>query len=145
MKASLFDAIPWVTVRDRLSDLPNPQSREARAIPNQVFQPRARTYVGHTGSPFDEPAKTLKAGDHGVPGGENMIAFPTGEVRYFSVREAAWMQTFPDEFVFNSSWTENMRQLGNAVPVEFGRIIAEEIKQKLVSRRRRKDNGGDAH
>jgi hypothetical protein len=30
--------------------------------------------VGHTGSPLDEPAKTLKAGVHGVPGGENMLA-----------------------------------------------------------------------
>lgn len=145
MKASLFDSKPWVTVRDRLSNLPDPRSREACAIPNHSFQPGARAYVGHTGSPFDEPAKTLKAGDHGVPGGENMIAFPTGELRYFSVREAARIQTFPDEFVFNSSWTENMRQLGNAVPVELGQIIAREIKQKLVSRRRRKENGGDVH
>jgi DNA (cytosine-5)-methyltransferase 1 len=131
VKTCLFDSLPWVTVRDRIRDLPDPRSREAREIPNHVFQAGARTYVGHTGSPIDEPAKTLKAGDHGVPGGENMIAFPNGEVRYFSVREAARMQTFPNEFVFDSSWSENMRQLGNAVPVELGRIIAEDIKRKL--------------
>lgn len=145
MSASLFDSKPWVTVRDRLRGLPNPQSDDARQIPNHVFQPGARSYVGHTGSPVDEPAKTLKAGDHGVPGGENMITFPTGEVRYFSVREAARVQTFPDKFIFTSSWSENMRQLGNAVPVELGRIIAAEIKQKLVARRRDGENATDAH
>ena len=81
---------------------------------------------------MDEPAKTLKAGDHGVPGGENMIAFPNGKVRYFTVRESARIQTFPDSFVFGSSWTENMRQLGNAVPVQMAKVIADDIRRKLA-------------
>ena len=135
-EASLFPMQPWITVRDRIHDLPDPRSSEAREIPNHVFQSGARSYTGHTGSPLDEPAKTLKAGDHGVPGGENMIAFPNGEVRYFTVREAARMQTFPEGFVFESSWSENMRQLGNAVPVELGRIIASDIRRRLASQHR---------
>ena len=121
---------PWVTIRDRIADLPDPEA--ANGVMNHVFQAGARRYVGHTGSPIDEPAKTLKAGDHGVPGGENMIAFNDGRVRYFTVREAARIQTFPDEYRFVSSWSENMRQLGNAVPVELGRIIASEIGRKLA-------------
>ena len=57
---------------------------------------QARKYLaGHTGSALDEPAKTLKAGDHGVPGGENMLMLPDGTVRYFTVRESARLQTFP--------------------------------------------------
>ena len=88
-------------------------------------------YAGHTGSPLDEPAKTLKAGDHGVPGGENMIAFPDGRLRYFTVREAARIQTFPDDYVFGSSWSENMRQLGNAVPVSLGRVVASAMRRGL--------------
>jgi DNA (cytosine-5)-methyltransferase 1 len=135
-KAPLFPRHPWLTVRDRIADLPDPESASARAIPNHVFQPGARSYVGHTGSPLDEPAKTIKAGDHGVPGGENMIAYPDGRVRYFTVREAARIQTFPDDFVFASSWTENMRQLGNAVPVELGRVMADDIKRALACSRR---------
>lgn len=132
----LFAKQPWLTVRDALRGLPCPESPEAAAVPNHFFQPGAKAYAGHTGSPLDQPAKTLKAGDHGVPGGENMIAFPDGRVRYFTVREAALIQTFPRDFVFGSSWSENMRQIGNAVPVELGRIIANAIRTRLIDRRR---------
>lgn len=122
---------PWMTVRDAISDLPNPQGRHNNGILNHQFIPGARTYIGHTGSPLDEPAKTLKAGDHGVPGGENMIAFPDGGVRYFTVRESARLQTFPDDYMFTGSWGEIMRQLGNAVPVALGRILASSIRSSL--------------
>lgn len=43
-----------------------------------------------------------------------MIAYPDGKVRYLSVRESARVQTFPDDYAFLGSWTEAMRQLGNA-------------------------------
>lgn len=134
--APLFQKQPWVTVRDSIADLPDPACSSNHAFANHVFQAGAKAYVGHTGSPIDEPAKTIKAGDHGVPGGENMIAYPDGTVRYFTVREAARIQTFPDEFTFATSWTENMRQLGNAVPVELGRVIASDIRRALVNAQR---------
>ena len=131
-EAKMFEStLPWNTVRDAVSDLPDPQSAQSRSISNHVFQPGAKTYVGHTGSPLDEPAKTLKAGDHGVPGGENMVLFPDGRVRYFTVRESARLQTFPDDYVFGSSWTENMRQIGNAVPVRLGQVVAKNIIREL--------------
>ena len=77
---------PWVTVRDAIGDLPHP-GKAAGPIPNHRLQLGARPYHGHTGSPWDLPAKALKAGDHGVPGGENMLANNDGSVRYFTVRE----------------------------------------------------------
>jgi len=129
--------LPWVTVRDALREFPDPLSSEAKKFANHIFQPGARPYTGHTGSPLDEPAKTLKAGDHGVPGGENMIAFPSGDVRYFTVREAAAIQTFPKRFVFNSSWSENMRQIGNAVPVQLAKTLADSIATTLLQHRER--------
>ena len=126
-------ALPWRTVRDALAGLPDPEknSRQAAEIWNHQFQPGARTYAGHTGSPLDEPAKTLKAGVHGVPGGENMLARPDGSVRYFSVRESARLQTFPDEYIFHGSWSEAMRQLGNAVPVELAHCVGTAVLEKL--------------
>ena len=124
---------PWRTVRDALSGLPDPEFDEAscRRIPNHQFNPGARVYAGHTGSRYDEPAKVLKAGDHGVPGGENMLAREDGTCRYFSVREAARLQTFPDSYVFPGSWTEAMRQIGNAVPVTLGQALANGVRDCL--------------
>ena len=118
------EKMPWLTVRDAIADLPDPERNPNNHIPNHRFNPGARSYKGHTGSPYDEPAKTLKAGDHGVPGGENMLARLDGTVRYFSIREAARLQTFPDEYEFRGSWTESMRQLGNAVPVRLAEVVA---------------------
>jgi DNA (cytosine-5)-methyltransferase 1 len=69
----------------------------------------------------------LKAGVHGVPGGENMLLRPDGSVRYFTVRESARLQTFPDDYELHGSWTEAMRQLGNAVPLELAHVVAKNI------------------
>ena len=123
--------LPWGTVRDAIADLPDPEKRTRQNFANHIFNPGARSYPGHTGSALDEPAKTLKAGDHGVPGGENMLLRPDGTVRYFTVREAARLQTFPDDYVFRGSWSETMRQLGNAVPVRLAEVIARSVAARL--------------
>lgn len=125
---------PWATVRDALSDLPDPRRNApaAECYLNHRFQPGARPYKGHTGSPLDEPAKALKAGDHGVPGGENMIVCDDGSVRYLTVRESARLQSFPDNFLFHGSWTETMRQLGNAVPVSLAEAVAKSVRAHLA-------------
>lgn len=123
---------PWRTVRDAIHDLPEPADRADAKVFNHRYQPGARSYPGHTGSPLDEAAKTLKAGVHGVPGGENMLLTPDGRVRYFTVRESARLQTFPDWYELHGSWTEAMRQLGNAVPVEFAHVIASDVRDHLL-------------
>jgi DNA (cytosine-5)-methyltransferase 1 len=119
--------MPWQTVRDALGNLPDPKSNHG--ISDHTFRGGARIYPGHTGSILDLPAKTIKAGDHGVPGGENMIRFPDDKVRYLTVFEAKRLQTFPDNFVIKGSWGEAMRQVGNAVPV----LLAETIGHKLIT------------
>lgn len=50
------------------------------------------------------------------------------EHRGFSMREAARIQTFPDNFQFVGSETAAYRMIGNAVPPKFARAIAEGIK-----------------
>lgn len=125
---------PWRTVREALYGLPEPRKdgRSGAGILNHRLQPGARVYPGHTGSPIDLPSKALKAGDHGVPGGENMLVRPDGSVRYFTVRESARLQTFPDGYVFHGAWSETMRQLGNAVPVVLAQAVASEVSKHLM-------------
>ncbi len=123
---------PWLTVRDAISDLPDPRERDhSMVISNHWLNLGARSYQGHTGSRLDDPAKVLKAGAHGVPGGENMLAYPDGSVRYFTVRECARLQTFPDSYAFSGPWTRCMRQLGNAVPVRLAEVVAKSVHAKL--------------
>jgi DNA (cytosine-5)-methyltransferase 1 len=122
----------WCTVRDAIADLPDPEViSEVHEFLNHCHNPGARSYPGHTGSPMDSPAKTLKAGVHGVPGGENTLAYSNGKLRYFTVREAARIQTFPDDFVFHASWTESMRQIGNAVPVKLAELVSRDVAEHL--------------
>ncbi|VAW68484.1 Modification methylase NgoFVII [hydrothermal vent metagenome] len=116
---------PWITVRDAISDLPCPKKESD--CNNHQFRDGAKSYPGHTGSPIDEPSKVLKAGDHGVPGGENMIRFNDDSIRYFTVREAARIQTFPDDYHISGVWSECMRQIGNAVPVSLAEVVAQSV------------------
>jgi len=127
---------PWRTVRDAIGDLPDPEFNPVAAgtIADHRFQPGVKFYPGHTGSSLDFPAKTLKAGDHGVPGGENALVRPDGSGRYFTVREAARLQSFPDSYVFAGAWSETMRQLGNAVPVTLAEVVAASVAQTLMAR-----------
>ena len=127
---------PWLTVRDAIGDLPDPvlDVEEAGKIQNHRFQSGVKFYAGHTGSPIDSPAKTLKAGDHGVPGGENAFVRLDGSGRYFTIREAARLQTFPDAYELHGSWSEAMRQLGNAVPVALSHVVAASVAKRLTER-----------
>lgn len=125
----------WVTIRDAIADLPDPE-KNCEAFSDHIYIPGARQYPGHTGSPLDEPSKTLKAGDHGVPGGENMLVKDDGGVRYFTIREAARMQTFPDTYKFQGGWSSTMKQLGNAVPVALAKNVATAVADTLERARR---------
>lgn len=120
---------PWVTVREAVQELPCPRS--GNEYNNHIFKDGAKSYPGHTGSMIDEPSKTLKAGAHGVPGGENMIRYNDDSIRYFTVREAARIQTFPDDYHITGAWSECMRQIGNAVPVKLAQVVAQSVYKAL--------------
>lgn len=123
------DRLPWLTVRDATGHLPAPSAEAPNVRLRHTYQPGARIYPGHTGSALDAPSKTLKAGTHGVPGGENMLLDDQGIPRYYTVREAARIQTFPDDYTFSGPWGEALRQTGNAVPVSLACIIGKSLQQ----------------
>jgi DNA (cytosine-5)-methyltransferase 1 len=156
---------PWRTLRDAIQGYGlNTEERLLPALPgialdqldrraeraaslgveDHVGWPGARIYAGHTPNELDRPAKTVKAGVHGVPGGESVMlldervpdaASPDGRRyahRYMTVRETARVMTFPDEWRGAGPRGEKMRQLGNAVPVVLGRFFAEAVADALT-------------
>lgn len=148
--------LPWRTLRDAIKGLegqpplpPVPWDRIDRreyhlgGFTDHIGWPDARIYAGHTPNELDRPAKTVKAGVHGVPGGESVLLtdepllespndarYPYRH-RYMTVRETARVMTFPDSWRLAGPRGEQMRQLGNAVPVALGEFFAQAIATSL--------------
>jgi len=119
----------WRTLRDALLGVPEPTDEEPSGWPNHRAIPGARTYEKHTGSPLDLPSKTIKAGVHGVSGGEGMLRELDGSVRYLTVREAALVQGFPDDYEFPGVRSRVMGVIGNAVAVRVASTIGGRLRQ----------------
>ncbi|MEU6154302.1 DNA cytosine methyltransferase [Actinosynnema sp. NPDC047251] len=139
---------PWRTLRDALAG--DQDTVPLREVPwdwldrvqhegmlkEHIGWPDARIYPGHTPNVLDRPAKTVKAGVHGVPGGESVMLTDTREGtgrsstyrhRYMTVRETARVMTFPDDWELCGPRGEQMRQLGNAVPVLLAKVFAKAV------------------
>jgi DNA (cytosine-5)-methyltransferase 1 len=127
---------PHRTVRDAIGDLPEAMPGGSPGIHNHEAAPReAKVYKGHTGSPIDEPSKTLRAGVHGVSGGENLVDYGAGHkgtrYRHFTVREAARLTGMDDEYQFPGTWSDGLKQLGNAVGVDMAAAMGKSLARVL--------------
>ena len=78
---------------------------------------------------WDLPSKTILAHIH--KDGFQFIHPDYEQARTFTVREAARIQSFPDDFVFMGSRGDKYKQIGNAVPCLFAEALAKAAKKTL--------------
>lgn len=77
----------------------------------------------------DEPSNTIPA--HLYKDGLRHIHPDPEQARSLTVREAARLQTFPDDFVFLGSMMAQYKMIGNAVPTGFAKIIASALYETI--------------
>ena len=78
-----------------------------------------------------KPSRTLTA--HIGKDTYSHIHYDSRQSRTISVREAARLQSFPDGFRFVGAMNAAFRQIGNAVPPQLGRVVAETLKQQIYT------------
>lgn len=101
-------------------------------VPDHIGWPGAKIYDGHTPNELDRPAKTVKAGVHGVPGGESVMLLDdrkkdegSGEWsylhRYMTVRETARVMTFRDDWKLKGPAASGCGSSGTPCPSSWVR------------------------
>lgn len=78
---------------------------------------------------WDLPCGTIFA--HLQKDGNRFIHPDSAQARTLTVREAARIQSFPDDFVFEAQGNTRYKQIGNAVPPLMARAIAEALYEPL--------------
>jgi len=113
-----------------------PEGGDRRDWPDELWLKCHREYDGHTDvygrMSWDAPCKTLTTKCTSISNGR--FGHPDiTQHRAITFREAACLQTFPEEFQFKGSNVSKAKQIGNAVPVLLAQRFAEAILQQCKS------------
>jgi DNA (cytosine-5)-methyltransferase 1 len=112
-----------MTSKEAIGDLE--QQEESDAI-NHIWSRAERSpEQGNRKIKADQPSDTIRAECHGN------IQYHYSLPRRLSMREAARIQSFPDDFIFAAKLRETERQVGNAVPPVLAWYIAKAVSECL--------------
>jgi DNA (cytosine-5)-methyltransferase 1 len=121
--APLYKPSEYINVRDALQDLV--KLAEDETI-NHIWSRANRSpEQGDRRLIADRPGYTIRAECHGN------IQWHYKLRRRISMREAARIQSFPDDFIFDAKLRETERQIGNAVPPVLAWHIARAVARSL--------------
>lgn len=138
------------TVKDAIDDLPSLESGCSSLVPNHVAMNHSKqmlekmSYVSDGGNRSEIPEDLRpKTGDDrkyirynsGEPSvtvtGDMRKVFHYSQNRALTPRELARLQTFPDNFIFEGTSISIQQQIGNAVPVELAKVVAQSVLNTL--------------
>jgi len=126
---------PWKTVQEAIDDL---RDRQEDLQFNHIITAHNKEFIGKIRNtpiganvfgnysdafyknPPNVPSRTVKENHGGV-----FVHY--GKDRVMTPRELARLQSFPDDFIFEDTKSNILKQIGNAVPVGLARAIGEHI------------------
>ena len=138
----------WVTLKQAISDLPQAVPALDKNKPNpEVKFPNHEYMIGNFSTIYmsrnrrktwDEQSFTIQAGGRHAPlhpescpmqkVGSDKWIFTGSYYRRLTVREAARIQTFPDDFIlYYTNVAQGYKMIGNAVPVKLAHAVANRI------------------
>lgn len=124
----------WISIGEALRDIP--EIEEEHDLANHIasqYKVTNRNFTGHRTTDASKPSPTILARGNGK-GGVCALQHPNNH-RRMSVREQAIVQSFPVTFEFLGKMNSCYRQVGNAVPVKFAKILGEQLGvNKLLER-----------
>jgi DNA (cytosine-5)-methyltransferase 1 len=126
----------WNAFANYSNDLPNHDPRiHGERVRNRYKElaPGKRDSVDHTDRLcWSEPSGTVLVGSG--DGGARPFIHPE-EPRHITVREAARLQSYPDDWVFIGNQTAQYRQVGNAVPPSLAAAVIRHVGSFLLSQK----------
>lgn len=148
--------LPWVKLKDAIGDLPEPKAAKDKNRTNETLEIANHEYMNggfstiylsrNRRKTWDDCSFTIQAGGRHAPlhpSSAKMIKVSADKwefegknpkQRRMSVREAARIQTFPDDFTFcYTGIADGYKMIGNAVPVKLAEAVAKKIISDLKS------------
>ncbi len=121
--ATVRNPASYMTAKEALNDLE--KFKESPEINHIWSRANVSGEQGNRRLKADKPAHTMRAECHGN------IQFHYKLPRRLSMREAARLQSFPDNFIFEGGLRETERQVGNAVPPVLAWHVAKAVSESL--------------